>query len=67
MKKTTFYPSMFPLEVVPEREGWCQIWTRKDDTPGSMNCFAVIEGIQHRADAEAICEVLNANKDTLCR
>src|SRR5947207_2016972 len=56
---TTFQEWMFPLRVAPMGDGTWGIWTASDAAIGSRNNFALANGIQHEADAIAICDVLN--------
>ena len=52
------FPSAFPLRVEHTGDCW-EIFTKRNESYGSLNNFAVCSGIQHEHEAKHICRVLN--------
>jgi hypothetical protein len=63
----TYQDWMFPLRVLESEDfSGFEIWTRHDERMGSRNNFALLGMIQHRADADRLCVLMNAYQITLC-
>lgn len=47
--------SRLPWRVV-EVEGFFEIWTREDNTPGSRNNYMIADNIQDKSEAQRLCD-----------
>lgn len=51
-----------PFRLVQGEASW-EVWSPKDDAPGSMNNFVVADGIQDSEDAAFIVKAVNAHEE----
>lgn len=57
--------SLRPWRVEQSPEGFWQVWTARDETPGSRNNYVIADGIQSEDEARLIVAAVNSHAQLL--
>lgn len=58
-KTNTDQATARPWRIVQAQQGYWQIWSAYDDSPGSRNNYVIADGIQSKDEAALIVQAVN--------